>query len=191
MSMKGISLEKRLFFITGSPGIGKTTILLQVIEALKTGGYNVGGMISREVRAGGARVGFEILDLSNGRKGWLAHTNQKDGPWIGKYRVNLKDLNNIGSNAIVNAVEKADILAVDEVGPMELYSEDFKEAVRRATESGKPMIGTVHWKARDKLIDEIRTREDAETYQVTYENRGNLPEEIVGKVLEFLAKTAK
>lgn len=189
--MKGISLEKRLLFITGSSGIGKTTILLQVIETLKTRGYNVGGMISREVRTGGARVGFEVLDLSNGRKGWLAHTNQKDGPCIGKYRVNLKDLNNIGSNAIVNAVEKADIIAIDEVGPMELYSEHFKEAVRRAMESGKPVIGTVHWKARDRLIEEIRTREDAEIYQVTYENRGNLPEEIVGKALEFLAKTAK
>jgi len=94
-------LKKRLLLITGSPGSGKTTVLLNAIEALKVRGYSVGGMISREVRTCGTRVGFEILDLSNGRRGWLAHVNQKQGPRVGRYHVNLDDLNNIGARAII------------------------------------------------------------------------------------------
>ncbi len=181
-------MKKRLLFITASPGTGKTSVLLKTIEVLKARGYSVGGMISREVRTCGARVGFEILDLSSGRRGWLAHVNQKHGPRIGKYRVNLEDLDNIGAEAIATAVENADVVAIDEIGPMELHSECFKEAVMKAVESRKLVIGTVHWKARDRLIQEISAREDAEIYKVTYENRGNLHEILVEKAVGFLGQ---
>jgi len=50
------------------------------------------------------------------------------------------------------------------------------------------VIGVVHWKARDKLIDEIKTREDAEIMLVTCENRDRLPEAIVEKI-ECLQRT--
>ena len=181
-------LKKRLLFITGSPGTGKTSVLLKAIQVLKARGYSIGGMTSREVRTSGARAGFEISDLSSGRTGWLAHANKKSGPRIGKYRVNIEDLDNIGAHAIVTAVENAEIVAIDEIGPMELLSQGFKEAVKKVVESEKLTIGTVHWKMRDRLIEDIRAREDCEIYEVTYENRGNLHETVVEKAVEFLAK---
>lgn len=184
-------MKKRLLFITGRPGIGKTTVLRKCIEVLEARGYSVGGMISREVRKHGARVGFEVSDLGDGRRGWLAHVEQKRGPKVGKYRVNLGDLNAIGAHAITNAVEEADIVVIDEVGPMELRSEHFKQAVKRAVESRKLVIGTLHRRARDELILEIRGREDAEIYTVTYENRGNLHQTIGDEAAEFLAQTKK
>jgi nucleoside-triphosphatase THEP1 len=69
---------------------------------------------------------------------------------------------------------------------MELHSECFKEAVKKAVVSRKLVIGTIHWKARDRLIQEISAREDAEIYKVTYENRGNLHEILVEKAVGFL-----
>jgi len=189
---KGESLlKKRLLLVTGAPGTGKTTVLSKVIEALKAKGYSVGGMVSREARTCGTRFGFEILDLSNGRIGWLAHINQKQGPRVGRYRVNLQDLNGIGVDAIIKAVEDFDVIAIDEIGPMELYSKSFKMAIRKAVESGKLVISTVHWKARDKLILEVKAREDAEIYRVTYENRWNLHEKIFERAKEFLVKALK
>jgi nucleoside-triphosphatase len=182
----GSLVKKRVLLITGSPGTGKTSVLLKAVDALKARGYSVGGVISREARVGWARVGFEILDLGSGRRGWLAHVNRKTGPQIGKYRVNLEDLDNIGANAIVNAAENFDVIAIDEIGPMELFSEKFKEAVKRAVESGKLMVGVVHWKARDKLIEEVKMREDAEVIAVSQENRNKLHETIVEKAVEFL-----
>lgn len=184
-------MKKRLLFITGSPGAGKTSVLWKTMEVLKARGCSAGGMVSREVRTCGTRVGFEVLDLSTGRRGWLAHVNQKYGPRIGKYRVNLGDLDSIGASAIANAVENADVVAIDEIGPMELHSERFKEAVKRAMESRKLVIGTIHWKVRDRLIKEIRAREDAQIYKVTYANRENLHEMIIEKAAEFLPKTTK
>jgi nucleoside-triphosphatase len=163
--------------------VGKTTVLLRVVESLKARGYSVGGMVSREVRSGGARVGFEVLDLDSNRRGWLAHVNQPSGPQVGKYRVNLGDLNSIGAEAIMKAVDKCNVIVIDEIGPMELFSEKFREAVRRAVECGKVVVGVVHWKARDRLIEEVKKREDAEIIEVTSENRSKLHENIVGKVM--------
>lgn len=180
-------MRKRVLLLTGSPGIGKTTVLLKVVEALRDKGYSVGGMVSREVREGGIRVGFEILDLTSSKRGWLAHINQKTGPQVGKYRVNLEDLNNVGVEAILKAAEECDVVAIDEVGPMELFSEKFKQAVRLAVESGKLVIGVVHWKAKDRLIEDIKSREDAETFTVTYENRGKLHRSVLEKAGEYFA----
>ena len=187
----GKRLKKRVLLLTGSPGVGKTTVLLRVVESLKGKGYSVGGMISREVRSDGVRVGFEVLDLSSDRRGWLAHVNQPSGPQVGKYRVNLEDLNSIGAEAMMEAVDKCDVIAIDEVGPMELFSEKFKEAVRRAVEGGKLVVGVVHWKARDRLIEEVKNREDTEVFVVTYENRNKLHQTIIEKAAEHLARAEK
>jgi nucleoside-triphosphatase len=167
-------LRKRVLLLTGNPGVGKTTVLIKTVSALKTEGYSVGGMISREDREGETRVGFEILDLNSSRRGWLAHVSQKSGPQVGKYRVNIEDLNSIGAQAILDAVENCDVIAIDEIGPMELFSEKFREATRKALDSGKLVVAVVHWKAQDKLAIEAKKREDAELIAVTHENREKL-----------------
>jgi len=178
-------MEKRLLFLTGAPGIGKTTILLKVADDLKSKGYRVGGVLTREIRSCGNRVGFQIIDLKSSRQGWLAHVNLKAGPKVGRYHVNLEDLNSIGATAILNAIKHSDIILIDEVGPMELFSERFKDALRKAVESRKIVIGTIHWKMRSKIIEEIRRREDAKIYVVTRENRNKLPNIIVAQVSNF------
>jgi nucleoside-triphosphatase len=155
---------------------------------LKEKGYKLGGMTSQEVRKGGIRVGFEITDFDSKKKGWLAHVNQPSGPQIGKYRVNLKDLDEIGANSILNAIKNADIIVIDEIGPMELFSQNFKEAVTQAIDSQKPVIGTIHSKASNPLIRKIKTHEDAEILEVTYQNRATLPHIIVEKVLQLIQK---
>ena len=179
-------MQKRVLLLTGNPGVGKTTVLTKIVNALKAEGCTVGGMISREIREGGTRMGFEILDLNSGRRGWLAHINQKNGPQLGKYRVNIQDLNSIGAEAVLAAVENCDVIAIDEIGPMELFSAKFKEATRKALESHKPVVAIVHWKAHDALISEARKREDAELITVTPENREKLSEAIVKKALKIL-----
>jgi nucleoside-triphosphatase len=179
-------LPKRVLLLTGPPSVGKTTILMKTIKALKERGIYVGGMISREVREGGTRVGFEILDLSSGNHGWLAHVNQKKGPQVGKYRVNIEDLNAVGAQAIIEAVEKCEVIAIDEIGPMELFSKRFKDAARKALESHKLVLAVVHWKAQDTLINKAKKREDAETTSVTLENREGLHEQITGNALKIL-----
>jgi nucleoside-triphosphatase len=184
-------LQKRLLILTGNPGIGKTTVLLRIIEALKRDGYTVGGMINREIRSNGTRVGFQILNANSGKSGWLAHVSQKIGPQLGKYRVNLNDLHKVGAEAIINAAQNLDVVAIDEIGPMELFSEKFTAAVKKAVESPKLVISIVHWKARNKIVNETKAREDAQIYIVTAENRETLHKTLIEKAEDILSKTVQ
>ncbi len=84
--------------ITGSPGVGKSTVCRNVLEHLTC---TSGGMVSADIRIKGERVGFEIKDIATGKLGILAH-RQGTGPRVGSYHVNLEDLNSIGVTAIRN-----------------------------------------------------------------------------------------
>ncbi len=173
----------RVLILTGAPGVGKTTVLTKTVDALRTKGVSVGGMVTREVRENNVRVGFEILDLTNNQHGWLAHVNGQGGPQVGKYHVNLDNLDKIGTIAIIQALEKCSAIAIDEIGPMELYSQKFKQAVAQALESKKLVITVVHGKAKDQLVTQVKRRVDAEIFNVTFSNRETLPEKLISRVL--------
>ena len=130
-------------------------------------------------------MGFEILDLGSQRRGWLAHVNQPSGTQVGKYRVNINDLEAVGVQAIIQAVETCDVVVIDEIGPMELFSEKFKKTMLSTLET-KLIIAVVHWKAQDKLVVATKSRQDAKVFRVTPENRDILPEEIAVEAEEFL-----
>lgn len=177
--------------LTGSPGVGKTTVLVRVVEGLKSKGYSVGGMLSREVRSGGNRVGFEILSLTDNQRGWLAQVDQKQGPQVGKYRVNLFDLDRVGVAAIAEAVDVCEVIAVDEIGPMELFSDSFKETVTRAFQSKKLVIATVHWRERGFLTSVSDKTNDAQWFDVSIDNRERLHELILKGATDFLESRAQ
>ncbi len=179
-------MEKRVLVLTGAPGVGKTTVLAKAVSDLRARGVSVGGMFSREVREGDSRVGFEVVDVANAKVGWLAHVNQQGGPQVGKYHVNLGDLEAVGVKAIAEATEKHDVVVVDEVGPMELFSEKFKQATREALESQKLVLAVVHQKAQDKMVTDVKGRADAEIFTVTVENRETLNDAIVERAVTFL-----
>jgi nucleoside-triphosphatase len=174
-----------IFLVTGKPGSGKITLLLRVAERLRSIGIRVGGMITRETRVSGVRVGFEILDLASKRRGNLA-VKGEGKPRVGKYVVNVGDLEEVGVKAILDALREADVVFIDEVGPMELYSRRFKEAVRQASNSGKPLLATIHYRVRDSLIWELKSNPKARIFEVSPENRDRLVEDLTLEIQRSL-----
>lgn len=178
--------NKRILLLIGNPGLGKTTVLLKAAESLKSKGFSVGGMLTREVRSGGKRVGFEIVDLESGKIGWLAHIDLTKGPAVGKYHVNLADLDSVGSSAIEKAVGVSDLIAIDEVGPMEMLSKRFSIAVQTALDSGKPVLGVIHFKSKRAFADYLVKEKDCKLLMVTIANRNELPRIISEETVQFL-----
>jgi nucleoside-triphosphatase len=157
--------------ITGGPGVGKSTLVRRVIDGLSC---NFGGLLTQERRALGRRVGFDLCDLKSGACGTLASLDGT-GPRLGKYHVNLDDLEKIGARAIEDSL-KTDLVVIDEVGPMELFSERFVRAVERALESDRPMLVVLHARSKHPLAKKIR--ETFHLVTVTKENRDGLAEEV-------------
>jgi nucleoside-triphosphatase len=158
--------------VTGSPGIGKSTLVAKVAAACS---LHVGGVLARDRRYKDRRIGFELLDLSTGAVGILADETGS-GPQLGKYRVHPEDLDGIGAQA-VEAALKCDLIVVDEVGPMELTSRRFVSAVEMAIASTKPMLVVLHEWSNHRLAKKIRS--NFQVITVTRENRETLKEEIV------------
>ena len=157
--------------VTGSPGVGKSTLVAKVTSGTK---LRVGGVLARDRRYKDRRTGFELLDLSTGMVGILADESG-DGPQLGKYRVHLDDLDRIGAQAVENAIA-CDLIVVDEVGPMELSSHRFVLAVEKAIASPKPMLVVLHQWSNHRLAKKIRG--SFRVFTVTRENRDSLVDEI-------------
>ncbi len=166
-----------IWLVSGPPGVGKSTAVSRVVLKLKSAGVIVGGCTTSEKRSGGARTGFEIRDLTSGRAGELASATSKVGPRVGRYRVNLDDIASVGAAGLEAAASSSEVIIIDEVGPMELVSPEFRRAVRRCVDSGKPLLAVVHERLDDDVLNELRTRADS-TYTISIENRDEMTEEI-------------
>jgi nucleoside-triphosphatase len=163
--------------VTGRPGVGKTTLIERVLEALAV---DAGGFYTHEIRDGGRRVGFAITDL-RGASGILAHVDHPGEHRVGKYGVNREDLERIGVPAVLDAVRRARLVVMDEIGRMELCSEAFQAAVTAALGSPVPVLGTIQDR-RNAFLDAIRARDDVEIVRVDESNRDRLVGALVERV---------
>lgn len=171
-------------FLTGPPGIGKTTAMRLITRELRVHGRKVGGIITSEIRDSRGRLGFQIEDISTHKVGTLAHIHEKlsDGPSVGKYHVNLFNIETIGAEAITNAVHTADVVIIDEIGPMELKSRGFIVAVESALGSQKGVIGTIHRMSTHPLVNAIRSNPDCHILEVSLHNRDKIPSDVAAGV---------
>jgi nucleoside-triphosphatase len=83
-------------------------------------------------------------------------------------------------------VLKADAVAIDEIGPMELLSEEFVDAVRKVIAGQKPLIATIHYRVNAPIVGELKSGEEAQLVEVTPKNREQLPALITEKVAELI-----
>lgn len=154
--------------ITGKPGIGKTTACLKVYEALKDK-INIEGFITFEVREKGRRVGFKIRELKSSKESWLAKVG--DGKIkVGKYVVFVDAVDEI-SESITNY--DADLIIIDEIGPMELKSRKFIEAVEMLVNKDNNLLFSIHLKSNHPLLQKIR--KSFKVFVLDEENRDIIP----------------
>jgi nucleoside-triphosphatase len=104
--------------IEARPGAGKTTAISRLAGLLDDHGVGLSGFLTREMRSGGRRVGFEIETFA-GERGVLAHVDLPGPPRVGRYGVDLKEFERRALPALENS---ASVILMDELGKMELAS---------------------------------------------------------------------
>ena len=71
-----------------------------------------------------------------------------------------------------------ELVVIDEIGKMELFSDRFRSFVRNALNSDKQVLASISLKGNE-FIREIKQRLDVQLLEVTHGNRDRLPEAIV------------
>jgi nucleoside-triphosphatase len=170
-------LAEKNILITGLPGVGKTTLIKNIAEALKD--LRPVGFYTAEIRGGGVRKGFELISL-DGRKGLLSHTDIQGTHRVGKYRVDVKGFEDFLSFLpLLNPSTR--LIIIDEIGRMECYSDQFKILLKEILDSGKWVIATIALKGSG-IIEEIKKRKDIKLFEITQRNRNSLLSNILSEV---------
>jgi nucleoside-triphosphatase len=169
------------FLITGKPGIGKTTLIKKIVQEIKNTfpNCNITGFYTNEIRQDGLRIGFDIHTI-DGRQGILARSNEaqfKSKMRVGKYFVDITDLENLVVPLLYNSTN---LLIIDELGKMELFSSKFRKAVNFAFNNQPRVIATLPY-YKHSFLDSIRKRQDVKIFELTRSNRKQIFSEIVQK----------
>ena len=171
---------KTAILLTGAPRCGKTTLLQKVLAlyARPTGGF-----YTREVLKDGQRTAFEMVTL-DGKTGTLAGIHLPGPPKVGKYGVDLNALERVAIPAIEKAREDGALVVIDEIGPMEIFSDAFCQTVLDTLDAGCPFFGTIVQRSTP-FGDRIKACPEVEVIEVTQANRETLVEIILNRLCEL------
>jgi nucleoside-triphosphatase len=164
-------------FLTGNPGIGKTTLIRAVLDRLED--VACAGFYTEEKRHGGQRIGFKIITLE-GQEGTLASIGRKK-PMVGRYSVHVSEFEELVLSHLDPAVTPADLYVIDEIGKMELLSHKFRTAIVDLLAQPSNLLATIAKKGKG-FIEQIKRRNDIELIEVTAKNRDDLREHISQKI---------
>jgi len=164
---------KQVYLLTGQPGTGKTRIIKQAIAGIKG---KAGGFYTEEIRSQGVRQGFRLVTL-DGQTAILAHINFKSPYRVSKYGVDIDSLDKVGVSALEQAVPECDLVVVDEIGKMELFSARFRETVQGIINSGKRLLGTIML-SPNPYADAIKRQPQVNVITVTRTNHGQVLKEL-------------
>lgn len=165
--------------LVGKPGVGKTTVVEQVAARLAAQGWRLGGFYTREIRtASGERTGFQIITL-DGVEGELARIGLASPVRVGRYGVNLAELERLTLPRL--RPREADLLIIDEIGKMECGSGRFRRAVEDALDSPTHVLATLG-SGQLGFFAAIRERPDVELLTVTEKTRQRLVEDVLARL---------
>lgn len=129
------------------------------------------GFFTREIKVKGKRVGFSIITL-DGQKGVLAHQEIRSRSRVGKYGVNLDDIDHIAVPGMM-PTKPHEIVIIDEIGKMECLSPLFRQTLMTILDSEHSVIGSIAQKG-DRFIQKIKERDDVALIHVSEKNRDSL-----------------
>ncbi len=175
---------KPKILITGPPRCGKSTLISKLIEHYSKKNYVIFGFKTPEVRNNdGNRVGFDLEDIFSGKKTQLARIgNYKTQFKLGKYRIFIDKFEKLILKLELIQNKKVDLIVLDEIGKMELFSRKFQEFVKKIFRSNISIIATIGKKMQHPLKDYILNVPEVILFNLTRQNQQKVFQEIISMI---------
>lgn len=117
-------------------------------------GARAGGVVMVPFSQFQTGVGYKVK-THTGREGMVAHVTGASLYRAGKYKVNVDDVDLIVVPALRDALQTREIILIDEIGKIFLFSERFRQVVLEAFESEKHVVASVQEKPHG-FVDKVR-----------------------------------
>lgn len=164
--------------LTGSPRSGKSTLLRRLLEAFPG---NAGGVLVAElVGADGRRCGFELQAVWRPAGGLLQVVERRVlatlrpifSIQVGRYWVSEEAIA-LAVQAIDAAMHEGGLVIIDEIGPLQVASPAFQDAVLRCLDGAGHLLAVLG-QAQDAFSELVRARPGVRVVEVTRQNRQHL-----------------
>jgi nucleoside-triphosphatase len=172
-----MSTSHHVLLLTGSPGVGKTTVMRRVAELLRN--RRLAGFYTAEIREHGVRRGFSLTTF-DGQERIMAHVDFAKTFRVGRYGVDVATIDAVAHGSLLLS-DEVELYLVDEIGKMECLSAKFIIATRTLLNTDKAVVATVAEKGAG-LIAEVKRRRDVELWRVTAANRDSLPARVIARL---------
>lgn len=161
-------------FLTGKPGVGKSTILKQVMELLQ---INAVGFCTLPYYIEGVRQGFYLSGLVEAE---VYNNNTPISVQVGSMRcVGITEtFETLGVEVLETSLKQDKWILMDELGRLEKSAGNFQKQVLKCLDSDQGVLGVIK-SCEEPWLNNIKSREDISVFEVTEENR----EDVLQKVL--------
>ena len=147
-----VSICEKLVLWTGEKHSGKTTSTANLVKIARIEGFNVAGVLAPSMYKDSELIGFDIIDLQDETRVPLAKRDRV-GNKVGRFRFFDEGIE-LGIVALSEtATKSADLVIVDEYGPLELNGRLWRQNVDSLLTLSYALILLV---VRRELADEVQ-----------------------------------
>ncbi|MGD7049448.1 hypothetical protein FZC83_15590 [Rossellomorea marisflavi] len=133
-------MDSKLFLLSGKPRIGKSTLIKQIIHEIGVG--RCGGFYTEEVTNFDDRIGFRCVSM-DGESVDIANVENPSATRVGRYGVNVEEFDLYAKDILQGALRTKDIIVIDEIGYMQMFSHSFKKIIQEVFSGNKVVLGTI------------------------------------------------
>jgi len=147
-----LPIQNKLILWTGRKHSGKTTAALKLARRAYAQDFTIAGLLAPSVYLNGELIGFDLLDLQNNKRTHLAVRK------AGKNKAARFTLTAAGlklANSALNSAraKSADLVIIDEFGPLEMLGKGWRKNVDLLLTSTNTLILLV---VRNELTNQVQ-----------------------------------
>jgi nucleoside-triphosphatase len=132
-------------------------------------------------------VGFDLIGLSG--KNWqMAHVNSASKERVGRYGVNVSAIDSAVEHELITGT--GSVYIIDEIGKMELLSEQFRHVIENLWQSSHTVIATIMERG-NAVCDKLKSDPETALVHLTRCNRESALSDLRNLVDEIVVVNGK